>query len=87
MTKCEFCNFGEYGTITEFPLNGNIINGDLGKEMLLKDGMAKGATEMFENSIQLVKATNGYFLSVDELSFTPIKYCPMCGRRLNDEEK
>lgn len=99
MSKCEFCDFDDKKVFRDF-YDEETVNGLGGKyaQTLFDIDEApdpdEEINEAYDDRMRIVKTNQGYFLEsfvagdmdYDTVRYKPIKYCPMCGRRLAEDE-
>lgn len=95
MTKCEYCNFGNYERLAGYIPIGQIIYGLYGKKIDAKSDILNGEHRHYD-FLRLIKSNFGYFIEAnvtDEFdedsykNYSPIKFCPICGRKLPEFDK
>lgn len=85
MKKCEFCSFGNEGSIVQITADGEKFRGEYGRQIFVTDDFTKDATHLYESFNRIVKTKNEYFLESNVeglMSYALIKFCPICGRKL-----
>lgn len=100
MTECEFCDFSGKRIFKDF-WDEETVNGLYGNDSLTLADVDETIdpdeeiNEAYDDRMRIAKTGQGYFLEAlcigdmgyDSVRYIPIKYCPMCGRRLTEDEK